>query len=211
MTDVDRSTYEHEQAAAPDLDAWLLEPPEGMEPLPSDDEGRERWTITDDAAATWAVRTYAAAQEERGRIRQAAQAEIDRIQRWAEAADCGPARTVEVMTGKLADYHRALAEQADREGRKFPAGYKLAAGTIKRNPGRPKVEVLDETAFTDWAVANWPAAVTRRPAVSALADLPDDDGRLIDPASGEPVPGVRRRPAIPSYSIAPAGDLFGPF
>lgn len=161
-------------------------------------EARQAWRIDGDNTASWALRKLAAMEAERDRIRRAAQAEIDRVQAWATAAEAGPNRAIEFFTGKLIDYRRDLEEQNP----KLAKTYKLPAGDIAVRAGRPSVKVVDESAFVDWAVDHAPQALTYKPKVTGLKDLPRSGEQIID-GNGEPVPGVVEITAPPSYSVKP--------
>lgn len=164
--------------------------------LSSDDE-RERWVCDDDDKAGWALRKLAAAEAERERIKRLAQAEIARIEAWATDADRQVARDVDFFTSQLIGYRRRL-EASDP---KLPKTYKLPAGSIARRAGRTSVKVVDERAFVEWAYEAKPDALTMRPKVSALADYPDTSGYIVDPDTGEQVPGVERVRGDDHYEV----------
>ena len=71
---------------------------------------------------------------------------------------------------------------------------------------------VDETAFVAWAIDNAPDALSYRPKVSALKDMDRaDDGHLVEPETGELVPGVVEVTADPTYSVKPATPEPEPF
>lgn len=174
-------------------------------------EVRERWAITDDVVARWAFRKLNAAQAEQARIRADAQAEIDRVTAWAEQAAAGPAHDAAFFTAKLVEYRRTL----EAANPKLPGSYKVATGTIKRNPGQPSTKVVEKDRFVAWALTNAPAALKHEPLVSAMADWPRKDLSevtvIVDPSSGEVVPGVEVVEGDATYSAKPADNMDGPF
>lgn len=162
-------------------------------------EAREAWAIDGDNTAVWALRKLAAQRDEIDRIDAAADAEIARIKQWQEDAKRGPERAAAFFEGKLIAYRRDLEEHNPN----LPKTYRLPVGDICVRAGRSSVRVTDESAFIDWAADNRPSALTYKPKVSALKDLPRSGERIID-ETGEPVPGVVELTADPSYSVKPS-------
>lgn len=195
---------DHLLAAGPELDT-------------ADDETRDRWAIDNDDLAGWALRKLAAALGETARIRATAQSEIDRIQAWAMDAERQSARDAEFFAAKLSDYRRQL----EHDNPKLPKTYKLPQGSLSRRKNPDRITVTDEAAFLAWADENLPAAVNRKPLVSALKgdgfltvieegnDL--GVGAVVDAGTGEAVPGVAAIAGQERYEAKPAADLDGPF
>lgn len=190
-------------SAAEDLTDHLLT----LGPDLADDETRERWVVENDDMAGWAFRKIARAETERSRIRQDAAAEIARIEAWAADAERTVDHDVQFFTGKLIEYRRML-EDRDPD---LPKTYKTPLGSIARRAGRSKVNVINEAAFVEWAQEALPDALTMKPRVSALSDFADMSGHLIDPVSGEKVPGVERVTSPDRYEVRPADATPGPF
>ena len=183
-------------------EALAADRPELAEPA-----AREAWQIDGDNTAVWALRKLAAQRDEIDRIDRIADAEIDRVKRWAEDAKRQPERAAAFFEAKLIDYRRDL-ETYDPA---LPKTYRLPAGDICVRAGRASVKVIDESAFVDWACDNRPSALTYKPKVSALKDCDRaDDGHLVDTATGELIPGVVEITADPTYSVKPSvsEDLF---
>lgn len=152
--------------------------------------------ITDDALAAWALDKIAAHVTEIDRIRRNAQAYIELIQSDALADEKPHTDKVAWLEGELRAYYESLPDQ--------PATYKLPNGKIERRAGRPSTKVTDDAAFLAWAAENCPAAVQRKPLVSALKDFPrTGDGAVVDRETGEPVPGVEVVVGAPTVSIKP--------
>lgn len=169
-------------------------------------EARQAWTIDGDNTAVWALRKLAAQRDEIERIDAAADAEILRVKAWAEEAKRGPERAAAFFEGRLIRYRRDLEDHNPN----LPKTYRLPAGELLVRAGRTSVKVVDESAFVDWANENAPQALTYKPKVSALKDLPRSGERIID-VHGEPVPGVVEITAEPTYSVKPVTPEPEPF
>lgn len=173
-----------------------------------DEEASARFEITDDALAEWALRKLAAAVSEASRLRRIAQAEIDRIQLWAEDAERIVGRDASFFTSKLIDYRRTL----EARDPKLPGTYKLPAGSLKRAAGRESTKVLDEQSFVTWAIDNAPDALAPpKPLVSTMKTWPRTEaGEIVSP-DGDKVPGVQVVKGDPSYTVVPADLSNEPF
>ena len=119
-----------------------------------------------------------------------------------------------------------LLERYEDEGTKsfavtLPDGTKV--GNITLPEGKPSDQTVDEAALFAWAEENGGIDVETIPATEArevkrvrpswLAEkvknaIEGDDGELIDAATGEPIPGIRRVPgkAPSSFTITYAKD-----
>lgn len=158
----------------------------------------EAFAITDDSAATWALRKVARAEAEVARVLAVANGEIARINQWKADACRGPVDDIGFFKAHLVDYRRRL-EDADP---KLPKTYKLPAGDLTVRKGPSRVEVTDEEAFVAWAEVNDPELLSRKPLVSRLKDgyrpVPPDGDETVErvtsivSGSGEVVPGVRQ-------------------
>lgn len=132
-------------------------------------------------------------------------------ERYAAERDRLDAREQEV-TGPLADWAARLEsslaqylawkrEDEERSGRKPSASVKLPHGTIRSGAGRVAVVIEDEDVLADWLVENRPDLVNvvrtidRRGLVKLVAGEVEA-GHLVplmDPDTGEKIPGVRAR------------------
>jgi len=160
---------------------------------------QQAWNIDGDKTAMWAIGKLHDATEERDRIRRNAQHQIEQIQAKALRDEARSTRTIEFMTGKLISYRRQL----EAVNPKLPKTYRLANGDICVRAGRASVKVIDESAFVDWASDNRPSALSYKPKVSALKDLPRSGERIID-EDGATIPGVVEVVSDPSYSVKPS-------
>lgn len=182
------------------MSADLIEHLLTLGPDLSDDESRDRWRIDNDELAAWALRKLAAAQEERDRIKRAAEAEKTRIDVWAADADRQVARDVDFFTARLVEYRRML--EAENPG--LPKTYKLPAGSICRRLGSESVVVEDPESFTGWALDSAREALRFSPDKALLKTwVRKDDGSVVSP-DGEVVPGVSVQRGEDRYEVRPA-------
>lgn len=157
---------------------------------------RERFRITDDAQATWAMRKLAAAREALNGVANVAEAEIARVQAWAEQRSRQALQDAQYFEGILCEYARAQRA----EGRKSVS---TPYGTVKSRAGSPRW-TIDAEAFLAWARTAHPdlIRVKEEPALAAVKDaLQVADGGAVDPATGEVVPGVAIAEAEVTYSV----------
>lgn len=158
------------------------------------EQDRERFRIENDEQATWAMRKLTAARSRLDEIAHIAEAEIQRIQAWAEHESREPMRDAEYFEGILTEY--GMTQRA--EGRKTVS---TPYGSIKSRMGQPKYTFVDKEQFIEWAKANHPdwVAVKEDVALSALRSSNVVDS--VDPETGEVIPGLAVDPASISYSI----------
>lgn len=182
------SLTEHLLATGPDLD---------------DPTERERWQCDSDDKAAWCFRKLAAIRAEKDRIKAAADAEIARIEAWRTDATSSLAHDESFFVVQLIAYrHRLEAENPN-----LPKTYKLPTGSLarRRNPGQTYIG--DEAAFVAWAAEHCPGALT--PKLGPVrgwdrAELEDGESALVNPETGEIVPGVRVLPGQDRIDVRPA-------
>ncbi len=158
---------------------------------------RERFRITDDGAAEWALRKLHAFRAKMEENRRIAEAERQRIDSWLEHANEALATDAAYFEGILSEY--ALAQRED--GRKSVA---LPHGTLKTRASRRRFDVADAEAFLAWARDNAPhlIRVTEAPKKSDFGEVLDvQEGHVIDTQTGEIVPGVAASDEPPSVTI----------
>lgn len=163
--------------ANPDVLSWDTSDPTAGE--------RERFRIDNDEQAVWAMRKLAAARTRLDEIAYIAEAEIQRIQAWAEHESREPLRDVDYFEGILVEY----GMQQRAEGRKSVS---TPYGTIKSRAGQAKWSV-DADTFIEWAKQHRPdlVRVKEEPALSTMKEALSINGdSAFDPDSGEVVPGV---------------------
>lgn len=106
---------------------------------------RERFAITDDNGAEWAMRKLARATHEVHGATLQAQEWKRRVDDWLHQVTAGPNRDAAFFTALLEDY--ALRQRAEGERKSIP----LPSGRITtRGTEEPKVTITDETAVVGW-------------------------------------------------------------
>ena len=106
-------------------------------PTPEDPE-RERWQITNDGQAAWALRKLARFEAELARLKDQADDEVDRIKTWLADATAGAAREAEFFRGHLTRYYESI----DPETR--PRTYRLPTGKIAARKRPDGIDGTDE-------------------------------------------------------------------
>jgi hypothetical protein len=158
--------------------------------FPAEDDERVGYRLRSLSHLTWAMRKLRDLRLRRLDIHTTAQAEIDRVQRWAADED-------EKLT-RDADWFRSLIEAYALDLRARDERQKSVTtpyGVVRtRMTGAPWN--IDEATFLAWLAEHRPDLVKTTRAVR-LADakrafgLTVQDGLIHDPASGEAVPGVK--------------------
>lgn len=169
-----------------------------------DPDTRERWEVTDDALADWALHKIARIEAEQARLAHLADTRIADIRTWLDQATRPLDHDLDFFRSHLIAYRRRLE---DRDP-KLPKTYKLPSGAIKRRAGRDRTVVVDHQAFTAWALDNLPEALKIDPRVSALADarfatnvVDGEGGHLFDRETSAMVPGVEIIEGTDTYSV----------
>jgi len=180
----------------------------GFEPLsqapdlcevPESEEARTAFRVDGIATATWACRKLRDVEVQRAKIRATAQAEIDRIQLWAAAQDDALARDAHWFEGLLTDY--ALRLRADTGGR--TKSVSTPYGVVKTRESTVTWDIDQDTVLA-WAKTGRPELVKVVESLrlsDAKKALKVADGLVIDPATGEAVPGVRILPGGLTASV----------
>ena len=109
----------------------------------------ERWSVTDDGSAEWALRRLAEARQQVATLTRQAEEWRARIDAW-HARMLGPLeRRVEFFEGHLKRY--ALDRRLDDPRAKSLI---LPSGRIQTREAKPRVVVADPDAWQDWAEGN---------------------------------------------------------
>lgn len=103
-------------------------------------ERLERFRITNDSQANWALRKIADARKKLARDQETAKAEIERIQQWLKMSESEAARTEERMTALLHEYY-APQFQTDPKTKT----YKLPSGKVQWWAQQPQFNRDDAT------------------------------------------------------------------
>ena len=110
---------------------WTQEETEGPRPA---------WRITDDGCADWACRKIAEEKAELDRIRELAEAQIQKIEEKVAAAERRFQNGTRFLTGKLAEYFETVPHKTT----KTKASYRLLSGTLTRKFGGTTMKQDDE-------------------------------------------------------------------
>ena len=134
------ATQEEPQAPAVTLDEL-----EGMDDAlwaqeETEDAPRPAWRIADDGCADWACRKIAEEKAELDRIRELADAQIQKIEEKVAAAERRFQNGTRFLTGKLAEYFETVPHKTT----KTKASYRLLSGTLTRKFGGTTMKQDDE-------------------------------------------------------------------
>lgn len=181
--------------------------PLGEYPSPTDpviaQEERERFQITDDKQAAWAMRKLAAIRKRQAEVSGIADLERERIAAWETQQIEALSGDTAYFTGLLVQYARTERDANDRKSVVLPHG------SVKSRAGSRRVEIVDADAFTVWAQKNAPTLVRVRvePDKAAIrAAIPDDVMRAtnplpVDSTTGEVMPGVSITRSEITYTV----------
>ncbi len=158
---------------------------------------RERFRVTDDGAATWAMKKAREAMQRLEEVRRIAEHEATLVEEWRFGQSTEPQREYDYFCGLLIEYAAGQRAEADRKSISTPWG------TVKSRASADKWAV-DEDQLLPWAKANLPEAVKVKESISltalkASAALTDDWVPVT--TDGEMIPGVTVRPQGPSFTV----------
>lgn len=148
----------------------------------------EQFKITDEQQANWALRKIKQLQEQQRETNALAEAEIEKINAWAESENEKAQRSIDYFQGLLAAY----AMEQKQKNPKFKS-MKLPNGAIRFRKQQPKfhyddeklLESLKRTGKTDFIKVK---EVPDKAAVKKAFILHED--KLVDPDTGEFIEGV---------------------
>lgn len=128
----------------PQAPAVTLDELEGMDDAlwtqdEAEDAPRPAWRITDDGCADWACRKIAEEKAELDRIRELADAQIQKIEEKVAAAERRFQNGTRFLTGKLAEYFETVPHKAT----KTKESYRLLPGTLTRKFGGSQMKQDD--------------------------------------------------------------------
>ena len=129
----------------PQAPAVTLDELEGMDDAlwtqdEAEDAPRPAWRITDDGCADWACRKIAEEKAELDRIRELADAQIQKIEEKVAAAERRFQNGTRFLTGKLAEDFETVPHKTT----KTKASYRLLSGTLTRKFGGTTMKQDDE-------------------------------------------------------------------
>ena len=165
----------------------------------------DRFVISDDRAASWALRKRAKAAAAVDRVTADVKERKKLLDAYQDRATASARHTVEFMDGLLADYHaRVLAADPDRKTIDLPEG------RIKSRTTQPVAEITDEKPAFAWAMRVAPgeaAEYVRKFNIRALRKLVAVVGdRVVDSETGEVVPGLSVKPGGTTFTVTTDGS-----
>lgn len=174
----------------------------GDEPLPTDPNVRADYLITNDETAAKMMRRLRGITARRNRIAAFVQAEVDRIEAWAAEMD-GPLRDdADTITGWLQEYALHVRSRTDGKVKRLDTPF----GTVATKVTAGGWEKADPDALLEWAKAHAVRLVDFTAAFNlsrAKGDLKaEDDGSIVDPLTGEVVPGLKAKPARVTATVS---------
>ena len=183
--------------------------------VPDTDEAREAWRIGGLREATWAMRKLADIEARRAQVRDAYQAEVDRLDVWVQEQEQRLDHDGDFFRAHLEVY--ALTVRADSpvnsKGEPTVKSVSTPYGVVKTSVRGGSWAVSEETV--EWAKRARPDLVTTTvsetfqvSAAKALADLEVVAGEVIDTTTGEAVPGIVVAPKVVGAKVVladPAG------
>lgn len=167
-----------------------------------DAEDRERFEITDDAQAAWAMRKLLSFRQKMSENEAIAESEIQRINEWLHRVNRRFDDDVAYFEAILTVYAR---RQRDTEGRKT---IDTPYGSVKSRATQAKFKVTDEDEFFAWAEVNLPDVIQikRSPSLTALksaatVEHTDTLGLVAMTEDGEIIPGVAVEEGGVNYTV----------
>lgn len=162
-------------------------------------EQREAFRVTDLGGASWAMRKLHAIRQKQAEVRQVAEAEIARVQAWADQQTKAMEDNADYFVLLLVDYHRNLLAEDERA-----KTVKLPHGALKCRAQQPWY-VRDEDELLRWAEATDPenlVQVKKSVKWSEIKQYGKAVGeQLFDPATGEVIPGVTVIHREPKFTV----------
>ena len=158
--------------------------------------------------ADWAMRQIARLRHERATLADRFDRELERIkQRRTDRLDILN-REIAHYEEPLRQWHAALLA-AGEAGKTIH----LPHGDLKARTVNPTVTVDDMDAVANWARRAHPELLAARVSIPelrkavAILDLVDEPAKVIDPATGEIVPGCAVTPGTTTFTVSPTeGD-----
>lgn len=106
----------------------------------AEDAPRPAWRIADDGCADWAVRKIAEERAELARIKELADAQIQRIEEKVAAAERRCENGTRFLTSKLTEYFQIVPHKVT----KTKHSYRLLSGSLSLKLGQPAMKQDDE-------------------------------------------------------------------
>jgi phage host-nuclease inhibitor protein Gam len=164
--------------------------------VPESDEDRADYVVADESVLWVVLRRLRAVERKRTALEARVQAEVNRLEAWHAERDAPLLNDAQGLRRLAEEY--AVAERTRTHGRVKSVA--TPYGVVKTRESGCGWQVADEDALMTWAWANRTDLV-KTVQTFALADakrvLKDDGGTVVDPKSGEIVPGLK----VPSKTL----------
>ena len=189
----------------PQAPAVTLDELEGMDDAlwaqdEAEDAPRPAWRITDDGCADWACRKIAEEQAELDRIRELADAQIQKIEEKVAAAERRFQNGTRFLTGKLAEYFETVPHKTT----KTKASYRLLSGTLTRKFGGATME-KDDSKLVEFLKASGNLEFIKTEEKPKWGEykkrLEIMGGSVVDTETGEIVEGVKAIEKPDTFSV----------
>lgn len=182
----------------------------------------DRWVPINMGQAEWAMRHVVLLRQQIEAIQAQAGEWHDEINRWVAHEQAEPLRRLTLFADALDAFAREYRADTGKATLSLPSGEVRTRGP--RPGAEVKVKVADKDAFVEWwqtekqaglldpaweravvAVTVWEtnAAVVKEAA--AVVEAEDGTLRVIDPATGQPVPGLVAERKQVTVTVAPEG------
>jgi hypothetical protein len=163
---------------------------------------RERFEITNDEQAAWAMRKLLAFRKKMAENEAIADAERTRIDAWLNHVNDKFAPDIAYFEAILTRYAQHQRTNEDRKSIETPYG------SVKSRSTQDKFKIVDEDEFFKWAEANLPQAIVvkRSPSLTELkkaatVEHTDTLGLVAMSQDGEIIPGVAGEPGGVNYTV----------
>lgn len=171
------------------------------------EEARQRFRITTEDLADWALRKVARLRAEKQARRELAQREIGRIQEWLDRELAKLDRDERFFVNALVDYHRLVLATNPRA-----KTLSLPHGTVKARVVGASPTLVDESATLAWAENARPEVVKVKKSLDwaglkKLLAVDPDEVHCVDPTTGEVVPGVTVKPETVSFTVSTGAEV----
>lgn len=182
--------------------AAMPEPDLDLDEVPSED-WQKGFTINGEHRAEWAMRHLAELRADEARDADLYQYGLDRLDAWAARRAKSREWGISFFERHLEDYARRQCEVT--KGRRKSVD--LPSGVVRTSTSKARIVVADKPVFLIWAAVHDRSLVRFKgePDASAIkaALTMTDDGVVVDPVSGEVVPGLAVKPESLEVSVKP--------
>lgn len=168
-------------------------------------EGQPHFVVDNDRKATWAMRKLLDHRTEIDGIVAVAEAEIARIQQWADEQVAKHAPSIAYFEAQLTRYAASVREESGGKVKSVSTPY----GKVTSRAGTDKW-VIDDEAFLDWARESYPSWIRtveqRNVDVATLkanlsVESTDTLGLVAMTEDGEIIPGISIVPGETSFKV----------